>query len=491
MLALGGNAIDATIAAAAALCVVYPNNVALGGDLVALVRDPAGTVRFVNATGRAPSAGLASTLRERHGAALPARGIDTVTVPGGVRGWSALDALGGRLTWAQRLAPAGALARGGHPVARSLARGILAERAVLESDPGCSAIFLPGGRPLGEGEDLRQPALADTLQLLIDGGPDAFYTGDLAERWVRALQERGSCISVEDARSFQPELADPIRATAFGVDVITSPPNTQGFSLLRALIALERNRIADPLGAGAAHLAELFAASNRVRAGWLADPAVGITAQQLLAMEPPALVAQAAGAARGDTVGLVAVSDDGWAVSLVQSVYWAFGAAVLDPGTGVLFQNRGASFSLEEGHPAEYAGDRRPPHTLMPVLVEREGELAYALATMGGQAQPQIHAQLLLHLLGGADAAAATSAPRWAVGAQGEGDTAATLTFEADLPAPAADSLRASAFEPKVVPPSDERLGHSNVIALSTSGHDAASDPRSDGSALVIGGQHD
>lgn len=483
----GGNAIDAAIAAAAVLCVVYPNNVSLGGDLVALVRDPSGDVRFVNATGRAASGERLHNLRSRHGAALPNRGIDTVTVPGGVRGWLALARLGARLGWAELLSPAAHFAGEGVPLSRSTSRAVFLERVALAADPGCREVFMPGGRPLAEGEVLRQPALAETFERLIAGGPNEFYAGDTARRWADGLRSYGSRISDADVASYVPTIEMPIVENALGLEVLTSPPNTQGFSLLRTLRAVETENLADPLGADAGRLVEIFAANNRIRSRWLADPDIApLSAETLIGMTAPQATAEDSRVAAGDTVGLVAVSDDGWSVSLVQSIFWAFGAAVLEPSTGILFQNRGTSFSLDPGHPAAYAPERRPPHTLMPMLALRGGEVAYVAATMGGQAQAQIHAHLLLRLLGGASALEATSAPRWVVGAQSEGDTATTLTVEADVPDVARRALEGLGRELKLVPPRDERLGHSNLIRTDASGFDAASDSRSDGIAIVV-----
>ncbi|HEY8589736.1 MAG TPA: gamma-glutamyltransferase, partial [Naasia sp.] len=365
-----------------------------------------------------------------------------------------------------------------------VARAIIADEAALDADAGCRSVFLPAGSPLAEGDELRQPELAKTLGLLAEGGPDAFYTGELAERWVAGLSALGSAITLEDAAAAAPSVEDPISLEAFGVEVFTSPPNTQGFSLLRTLRMLATEELGDPLGGDAAVLAKDFAANNRIRSRWLADPDAGIDAAQLLEMPVPPKEGDAR-AATGDTVGLVAVSDDGWAVSLVQSVYWPFGAAVLEPSTGILFQNRGTSFSLDPAHPAAIAAGRRPPHTLMPVLVDRGGRLAYVLATMGGQAQAQIHTHLLLRLLAGATAAEATSAPRWIVGAQEEGDTARTLSVEPEVDAATRDALLSAGLDLKVLPP-DAELGHSNVVVLTGGGYDAASDPRSDGSAVVV-----
>lgn len=486
----GGNAIDAAIAAAAALCVVYPNNVALGGDLVALVRDPHGTVSFVNATGRAARGESLEALRERHGDRLPERGVDTITVPGGVRGWATLASLGARLGWDGLLGTARDLARHGHPLARSVARAIRIDRDALAADPGCRDLFLPGGRALDEGDAFVQPALARTFDALVAGGPDAFYTGELAASWVGGLRDRGSRIELDEVAGYRPTVSEPLSAHIAGVDVITSPPNTQGFALLRTLRALEAEAVADPLGRDSGRLAHLFLDANRVRSALLADPDVApVPIDDLLDGPAPVLGEGPEPAAHGDTVGLVAVSDDGWAVSLVQSVYWAFGAALLEPTTGVLFQNRGTSFSLDPSRPSAFGGGRRPPHTLMPVLVERDGELAFALATMGGQAQAQIHTHLLLRLLGGASPIEATSAPRWVVGAQDDGDGERTVTIESDVPAAARAALSASGLDPKRVAPRTETIGHSNVVAaLPGGGYAAASDPRSDGSAEIVDG---
>ncbi|MFE6965052.1 gamma-glutamyltransferase family protein [Agromyces sp. NPDC057679] len=487
MLRAGGNAIDAAVAAAAALCVVYPNNVALGGDLVALVRSPDGDIRFVNATGRAPAAQTLDALRTRHGDALPARGIDAITVPGAVRGWQALAELGGRLDWAERLEPARRHARDGVPTAVSVARAIREERADLADDAGCRAVFLPEGAPLDEGAPLVQPALAETLDRLAERGPDEFYTGEVAARWIAGLAALGGRITEQDASQYRAVVEDPLRLEALGVEVVTAPPNTQGFSLLRTMLGVDEGDVRDPLGADAGRLAELFRIANQVRASWLCDPDVApLDGAELITVDVPSSTDDAR-PAHGDTVGLTAVSSDGWAVSLVQSVYWAFGACVLEPATGILFQNRGTSFSLDPAHPAVFGPGLRPPHTLMPVLVLRDGRLLQAQATMGGQAQPQIHAQLLLRTLAGASAIEATSAPRWVVGVQDGGDTATTVTVESDVATPARRALdAASEFAVKLVRPRDEALGHSNVIRVTANGIDAASDPRSDGSAIVV-----
>ena len=485
VLRAGGNAIDAAIAAAATLCVVYPNNVALGGDLVALVRSPSGEVRFLNATGTAPGAQSLDVLRERYGDLLPLRGIDTVTVPGGVRGWHALHKYGATRRWDQHLEAATRHAEDGVPTARSVAGAIVENREVLELDPGCRGVFFDGGLPLVEGAPLVQPALAESLKRLAAGGAAEFYEGSLAEQWTAGLQRLGSKISLSDTAAYTPEWGEPLEGSFGEHRVLTGPPNTSGFMLLRALRDIAAG-ISDPLGAGAGALAQSFRASNAVRAASLADPRFGgATGAELIAADAPAHPPVREAKPSGDTVGLSAVSADGWAISLINSVYFGFGSAVLEPETGILFQNRGTSFSLDPAHPNAFGPGKRPRHTLMPVLVLRGDELAWVPATMGGSAQPQIHTQLLLRSLAGMSPEAATHAPRWIVDEPGA-DGVVRVTIEEDVPGEVHEAIAAAGFPLKVVPPVTEDLGHSNLIRLTADGVDAASDPRSDGSAIVV-----
>lgn len=481
----GGNAIDAALAAAATLCVVYPNNVALGGDLVALVRSPEGEIRFLNATGTAPSAEALVNLRAKHGDALPLRGIDTVTVPGGVCGWNALHEFGASREWTHHFADAIGHAEQGHPTARSVAASLIEDRASFEQDPGARPIFYPRGEPLRARDPLVQPALAATLRRIARGGSAEFYEGQTAERWIAGLRRFGSKIRMLDARKYSAYWDDPLEGEYEGHRVLTGPPNTSGFMLLRALNAVAAG-IQDPLGAGAGELSRAFHASNLVRSAELADPRLGgTTGAELVDMPVPARAAPGWEKASGDTVGIAAVSADGWAVSLINSVYWSFGAHILEPDTGIIFQNRGTSFALDPASPNAFAPGKRPGHTLMPVMVLRGDELALVPATMGGSAQPQIHAQLLLRMLdGGATADQATSAPRWMVAEAAIGSTAAAIV-EADLPQRVKHSIREAGFMIEELPPHSEELGHSNVIRVSGAGYDAASDPRSDGSAMI------
>ncbi|WP_241989051.1 gamma-glutamyltransferase family protein [Leucobacter luti] len=481
----GGNAVDAALAAAATLCVVYPNNVALGGDLVALVRSPDGEIRFLNATGAAPAAQSLAALRETHGDALPLRGIDTVTVPGGICGWNSLHEYGATRPWAAHFEAAIRHAEEGFPNSRSVAAALVDDRGSLERDPGARAVFYPGGEPIAEGAPLVQPALARTLRRIADGGSAEFYEGETAERWIAGLQALGSKITAQDAIDYQAYWAEPLEGEFAGHRVVTGPPNTSGFMLLRALNEVAAG-IEDPLGAGAGRLARAFRDANMVRASHLADPRFGgASGSELIGMHAPEFPVSGAPKASGDTVGFAAISDDGWAVSFINSVYWSFGAHILEPETGILFQNRGTSFSLDPASPNAFAPGKRPRHTLMPVLILRGDEVAWVPATMGGAAQPQIHAQLLLRSLAGATPHEATHAPRWMV-EEWLGSGTPAVMAEADVPAATLAAIAAAGFAITEVPPYTEDLGHSNLIRVAPDGLAAASDPRSDGSAIIV-----
>ncbi|MEN4478000.1 gamma-glutamyltransferase [Mycolicibacterium cosmeticum] len=490
----GGNAIDAAIAAAAVLTVVYPHNVALGGDLIALVRTPDGAVRCVNASGWSGTGADAARMRATHEGALPVRGADPVTVPGGVRGWESLRDLGARLSWDRLLQPAERAAQAGVPVAESLDRHLRdPENADLFGMADFDKVFRPARRPLRGGELLRQPALAATLRALAGAGPDEFYTGGLADRTVRYLRSHGSVLDAADFAEFRPEITDPIAMDFHGLTVLTSPPNTHGFVMLRALTAIRDLGLAAPLGADLGLLMRVFHQGNRLRSTRLADPRLAqvdvaaLVGEDLVAGAP---LGSALGAARavpgGDTVGVAAADEDGFAVSLIQSVYHAFGSGLIDPQTGILFHNRGTSFSLDPESPNVLAPRKRPLHTLMPVLTTRDGAVSHVLATMGGQGQPQILTQVLLRMIAGANAADAVAAPRAVVGQQVAGCTDDTVVVETGVDPAATAALAASGLDVVDVPRHTEGLGQANVVQAGGDGRlIAAADPRADGSGVV------
>ncbi|HWI30044.1 MAG TPA: gamma-glutamyltransferase [Microbacterium sp.] len=483
----GGNAVDAAIAAAAVLTVVYPQNVALGSDLVALVRFPDGRMICINATGGAPAAESAERLRARHGESIPVHGIDTITVPGGVGGWGLLHRLAGATPWERLFEDPVRFAEEGVPVARDLAH-CLGSAPHLWDDPGAAAVFAPGGVRLELGDIMKQPALAATLRRIQADGADEFYRGRTAEQIVDGMRKLGSVISRDDLAAYEPEVRDPITARFAGVDVHTSGPNTQGFVLLRALAAFEAAGLGPTLlGSDAGVFADAFREANAVRDALLADPRFAeVELDTLLSSSAAALPVPPARELphrpRGDTVGVAVVDSAGFAVSLIQSVYYAFGSGVLEPNTGVLLHNRGTSFSLRDDSPNAVAPRKRPAHTLMPVLVTRDGSLSWALATQGGQGQPQVHAQLLLRLLNGASPREAVSLPRFIVGGGTPVHPAETVIVEEDADPAARRALVASGDTVEVGAMSD-LVGQANIVSA-VGPLAAASDPRADGAVL-------
>ncbi|WP_335583108.1 gamma-glutamyltransferase [Mycobacterium sp. MS1601] len=458
------------------------------------MRTPDGRIRCVNASGWAGSDVDLSALRSVHGIALPVRGADTVTVPGGVRGWEALRPHGSRLPWSRLLEAAHDTATQDTPVAQSLADHLVdPDNADLFGTSDIDRVFTSGGRRLRRGETFRQPELAQTFRVLREEGPDSFYEGALAENMVAFLRSRGSVLTIDDFAEFDSEISDPV-SVAFGdLTVSTSPPNTHGFLLVRALRAVEELGITDPLGADLGTLMRIFHRGNELRSRFLADPRqTHVDVDQLInadlgSFSPTAAPVPVAPVPRGDTVGIAAADSDGYAVSLIQSVYHAFGSGLIDPATGILFHNRGTSFTLDPQSPNAIAARKRPAHTLMPAMTTQDGAVRHVLSTMGGQGQPQIIAQLLLRMLAGSSAEGALAAPRAVVGPQAGGDTIDTVSGEAHLWLSARDSLARSGFPIHHVPVHTEAMGQSNAVVIAVDGSmTAASDPRSDGSASVV-----
>jgi gamma-glutamyltranspeptidase/glutathione hydrolase len=494
----GGNALDAALAAAAVLTVTYPHNCALGGDLFALVRAPSGETVSVNASGPAGSRADRRTLRAASGA-MPITGARTVTVPGLVAGWERIHALGARRSWASAIEPAIGYAEDGVAVAPGLADAI-AEQATTR-DRGMAEVFAPRGRPLAAGDRLHQPALAGTLRAIAADGAAAFYDGAIARRIVETVAAAGGHLTAADLRGFAPETGRPLSGSFGGLDVLTSPPNSSGVLVLQALAALEAAELTDPLGRDAGILAEILRLGDHDRTQLLGDPRrVAFDRDAWLgAAHLGALVAEARRAAaghrlaasvhenaapNGDTAAIVAWDGDGWAVSLIQSLFHSFGAGILEPATGVLLHNRGAAFSLQDGHPNALEPGRRPAHTLMPIMVEEDGRLVGVLGTMGGKVHAQIHVQVLLGLLDGRSPQDAVDAPRWIVGGMEMGERDDTIRVEDGCDEPARDALSRATLRAQAVPRGSEWLGHAQAIWL-RDGHAAGSDFRADGAAAV------
>jgi gamma-glutamyltranspeptidase len=462
---------------------------ALGGDVMALVH--AGEPRAVNGSGRA-----AMATRPRAGVAV--RGPGSITVPGAVAAWEEMASRWGTLPLAAALRPAAAMAADGVAVAPSLARAIAGDAGAIAADAGLGAVFAPGGRGLREGERLVQPALAETLGRIAAGGAEELYRGRTGAELIAGLARLGCPLEAADLAAHRTDVEAPLTGRFGGREIVTMGPNSQGFCLLQVLAAVERLSLDDPLGAGAPVLARLFALAAADRDRHLADAGrmrVGVEelvgAAHVAAMAERA-VHRAAPAGpppprpSGDTVAVVAADGSGLGVSLIQSVFHAFGAGILEPATGIVCHNRGACFAADPAGPNAPAPGVRPLHTLMPVAVLRGGRLAAVTGTMGGRAQPQIHAQVLLRLLAGDGAQAAVSAPRFVVG-ELEAEGGAGVLVEPGAGGPSG-ALAAAGLVPVALPAPDEATGHAHAIAAGPGGLlDAGSDPRADGAAAAGG----
>jgi gamma-glutamyltranspeptidase len=512
----GGNALDAALAAAAMLAVIYPHQCSPGGDLFAVLSVPGGGLTAINGSGAAPLAIDANEVRAA-GAALPVRGPLTVTVPGVVAAWETVADLGARLGLARAVEPAVAAAREGVPVAPGLARAVAALARTLAGDPGMAEVFLPQGRPIPEGATLRQPALARALGAVAEHGAESFYRGEIAERLASGLGAIGSPMKGEDLAAHQSQVVRPLGGRYRDREILTAPPNSQGFALLALLSALERiDRSPDPLGASAPAMEVLFRGISDDRDRWLCDPRrTRVPLDALLGDEHLDELARRAGEAlarmsgagglpsggfgegkgrrggpeaptpSGDTVAVVAMDAEGYAVSLIQSVFETFGSGILEPATGLILHNRGTLFSLDPDHPATLEGGVRPPHTLTPVLVlGPDGRVEAAVGTMGGRAQPQILAQVLVRLVDhGADPEAAVAAPRWIAGQEEAGRTVVLAETEA---AAGLELSRSFSSDRLIVLDTDaEETGHAQVVRAAEGELTAGSDPRADGSAAA------
>ncbi|CAM3123867.1 gamma-glutamyltransferase family protein [Stackebrandtia soli] len=473
----GGTAVDAAIAANAVLSVTAPHLCGLGGDLFALVSKPGEAPIALNASGRSGSGADPDALRANGHRTMPLSELAAVTVPGCVDGWIALHRRGGTLPLAELFGDAIRHATDGFTPSPLLVLGA----ARVTGRPGTSDLDdAAAGRPV------RRPGIAATLRAIGENGRAGLYRGAFG---AGLLGLGGGLFRESDLDEINADWVEPVRRDAFGHTVWTTPANTQGYVAALALGIADRIGVSDLDGAEWAHTlieASRLAGVDRPKllhegadvAALLTDAEVDKRAARF---DPNGRADLTDTVAPGGTTYLCVVDGSGTGVSLIQSNAAGFGSGIFEPATGIGLHNRGLGFSLEPGHPAEFGPRRRPPHTLMPMIVTRpDGTLRTVAGTMGGDTQPQIMTQLLTRLLHNDQSATeVVSAPRWRIGNTNGFDTwsdqAAPVELESDAPY-GWDDLAARGHRVTRVP---VPFGHAQLIDVDADGtaHGAA-DPR-------------
>jgi len=506
VLARGGNAVDAAIAAGAAIAVVYPHMNGVGGDSFWLIYDGRHRrLRALNAAGRSAAAADLERYRARFGAAIPVRGgAAALTVPGVVSGWWAAhalsrDSLGSPIAWSALLEAAIHHARDGFPPSPGQGRetadatDLFGDETPADLRESLWPVFHP---ELLKRERFVQADLASTLEEIARSGGDAFYRGALARRLARAAGAAGSPLTADDLARHQPEWVEPLRIPYRGGEATSFPPPTQGFAALAILSLLEGFEIKSLAEADYVHIvveATKLAFEDRDR--YLGDPTVASVpvarcldparlAERRRRISRRAAMPAAGPASKGDTIAIVTADAQGNAVSLIQSLYWEFGSGVIAGDTGVLLQNRGAFFSLDPGHVNCLAPFKQTAHTLIPSMYLVDGRPRLVYGTMGGEGQPQTQAALVTRIIDrGFDPQAAVEAPRWLFG-RTWGEETRSLRLEDRFGDDVRNALRERGHEVEIVEGWSDLMGHAQVIRLDSTGLAGASDPRADGAAL-------
>jgi gamma-glutamyltranspeptidase/glutathione hydrolase len=500
VLSEGGNAIEAMIASAATIAVVYPHMNGLGGDGFWLVGRAGSVPVGIQACGRSAMTADRAWYRKRGCSSIPARGpLAALTVAGTVDGWQkayelSRDRHDGRLPLMRLLEPAIWYAEEGVAVTRTLHENLQKKRHELKDVLGFAEVYLPHGMPPAVGARLRQARLAETLRRLAKAGLSDFYRGELARSMAADLERLGSPLQLADLERHQASLVTPLAIEAAGHKVFNMPPPTQGLASLLILALYARRMAGEADAVDHVHrLVECTKAAFRIRNRYVTDPdrmerpaAALLSEESLAALHRTVSDDRAAPwpdpPSQGDTVWLAATDRTGLSVSFIQSVYWEFGSGIILPQTGVTWQNRGTSFSLAENGTNTLEPGRLPFHTIQPAMAELSDGRLMSFGTMGGEGQPQTQAAVFTrYALHGQDLQTAVTAPRWLLGRTwGEEDN--NLKVESRFDAAIVDQLRTLGHEVKVVGPFEEFMGHAGAIVWHPDGlMEGASDPRSDG----------
>jgi gamma-glutamyltranspeptidase/glutathione hydrolase len=416
ILARGGNAVDAALAANITLTVVEPMMNGIGGDLFVIYRDArTGKLTGLNASGFAPRGLTAGFLKKSGHYTMPQEGIHSVTVPGAVDGWERLHRKFGKLPWAELFRPAIYYARHGFPVTEWIQGAWSGARNKLLADENARRIFLPNDAPPRVGELFRNPDLARALELIAQGGAAPFYRGPIAAAILKTSRRLNGTLTADDLAAYESEWVEPVSTTYRGWRVFELPPNGQGMAALEMLNIMERFPLSThaALSPAATHIrieAQKLAYTDLQR--YLGDPKFGpVPLPELISKPYAATRAQLLNPAKaqchqppgqplppvGDTIYLSVADKEGNVVSLIQSIYMSFGSAVVVDGYGFHLHNRAGLFTLEEGHPNRLEGRKRPFHTIIPGYMEKDN-LHIGFGIMGGLNQAQAHAQFVSYI---------------------------------------------------------------------------------------------
>ena len=487
----GGNAMDAAIAGAVLLGICEPQMTGIGGDAFVLWREPGSDrIRALNGSGRAPAAASAAALRAAGHDTVPLHSAHAVTVPGAIDAFCHLSETVGKLGLDAILAPAIHYAEEGVPVAPRVGFDWGNDAGVLQG--AARRHFLLDGQVPKPGQIFRAPGQAEVLRRIAAQGRDGFYSGEVAEDMLAALKAAGGCHEAADFAATACTETTPVSGRYGKAELVEHPPNGQGATAILMLNILSHFDIAgmDPLGAQRAHIeAEAAKLAYDARNRFLADPDHTTRLAHMLAPETAAALAALIDPARAmaapadiseavhkDTIYITVVDRDRMAVSLIYSIFHGFGSGIATEKFGILFQNRGAGFTLAEGHPNELAGGKRPMHTIIPAMLREDAETLMPFGVMGGAYQPAGHARFVSNLRDfGMGLQANMDAPR----AFPDGGK---LKVERGY-APQVHRQLADMGHDVVVP--DTPIGGSQAIRLRPDGVlEGASDPRKDGCAL-------
>jgi gamma-glutamyltranspeptidase/glutathione hydrolase len=499
ILARGGSAADAAIAANAVLGVVEPMMDGMGGDLFALEWDAkTGQLSGLNSSGWAPGKLTCEFLNQKGISRMPSKGIHSVTVPGCVRGWEALHQKFGRLPWPDLFQPAIYYARNGFPVTEIVAAYWKEAKGSLTNDAEAGRVFLPGGAVPQVGQIFHNPDYARALDSVAKNGPEVFYRGPIAKDILRVSEQFGGTLSATDLSDFKPEWVKPISTTYHGWTVYEMPPNGQGMAALEMLNIFERFPLAQYGLASAEAFHVKMEAQKLAYADlrkYLADPkfakvpVAGLLSKEYASQRATTIDPDHAhcdvqpGAppqVGNETVFLTAVDKDGNIVSLIQSISGLFGSGLVVDG--FFLQNRGAGFVLDPTHPNALAPHKRPFHTIIPAFMEK-GDVHIGFGIMGGLNQPQAHAQFVSNLVDyGMNIQAALEAPRFTKLNFGGCD----FQIEDRVPAPVRESLLQKGHVLLVHPGYSTSMGGGQAVMhdSATGVNFGASSPRKDGAAI-------